>query len=261
MVKCICSLIRRIGHFIIEFVWQAGFIARFLFLLLRYSGTCLIRPRLIGREIYFSGFLSLIVIMVCGLFVGMIFGYQGYDILNRFASGEATGMLVAVAVGRELGPVMTALLFASRAGSSITSEIGLMKTTEQITALDMMAVNPLARVAAPKFWGGVISMPFLSAFFTAMAILGGYLVVVGAIGVDANAYWSQTQGAVDWQVDFVRGFIKSIVFGVTVTLIAVFEGYEAVPTAEGVSRATTRTIVKSSLIILGFDFILTVFLF
>ena len=261
MLNWLSGPVKRIGHLFIEFIWQMGFVARFLFSLLRYSGTCLMRPRLIAREIYFSGFLSLIVIMVCGLFVGMIFGYQGYDILQRFASGEATGMLVAVAVGRELGPVMTALLFASRAGSAMTSEIGLMKTTEQITALDMMAINPIARVAAPKFWGGIISMPFLSAFFTAMSILGGFIVVVGSIGVDANAYWSQTQGSVDWEIDFVRGLIKSIVFGVIVTLIAVFEGYESVPTAEGVSRATTRTIVKSSLAILSFDFILTVFLF
>ena len=261
MLNAVHKKISMIGRYVIESVWQAGLLVRFFVLLLRYSGTCLLRPRLVIREIYFSGFFSLIVIMICGLFVGMILGYQGYDILQRFASAEATGMMVAVSVGRELGPVMTALLFASRAGSAITSEIGLMKTTEQISALDMMAVNPLARVAAPRFWGGVISMPFLSAFFTAMAIFGGYLVVVGAIGVDANAYWSQTAGAVNWSVDFGKGFIKSFVFGIVVTLIAVFEGYEAHPTAEGVSVATTRTIVKSALAILGFDFVMTVFLF
>lgn len=253
--------IRALGHWTIESIIQLGYMTRFLVQILLNSAQTFTRPRLLIREIYFSGFMSLIIIMVCGLFVGLILGYQGYDILRSFASSEATGMLVAKALGRELGPVLAALLFASRAGSALTSEIGLMKTTEQITAMDMMAVNPLSRVIAPKFWGAVISLPLLTAFFTTMGIVGGYMIVVDGFGVDAGAYWSQTTASMNWKIDMGYGLIKSIVFGVAVALLAVFEGYDCVPTAEGVSRATTRTVVKSSLAVLGLDFILTAMLF
>ena len=250
-----------LGHWTIESITQLGYMVRFLLVVLLGSGQSLTRPRLVIREIYFAGFMSLIIIMVCGLFVGLILGYQGYDILRGFSSSEATGMLVAKALGRELGPVLAALLFASRAGSAMTSEIGLMKTTEQLMAMDMMAVNPISRVIAPKFWGGVISMPLLSAFFTTMGIIGGYLMVVEGIGVDAGAYWSQATASINWRIDMGCGLIKSCVFGIAVALIAVFEGYECVPTAEGISRATTRTVVKSSLAVLGLDFVLTATLF
>ncbi len=205
--------------------------------------------------------MSLTIILVSGLFVGMVLGLQGYDTLVRYGSAEALGVLVALSLVRELGPVVAALLFASRAGSAITAEIGLMKATEQIDAMEMMAVDPIARVVAPRFWGGVLSMPLLAALFSAVGILGGYLVGVVFIGVDVGQFWSQMQSAVDFRNDVINGVIKSVVFGIAVTWIAVFEGYEAPPTAEGVSRATTRTVVTSALVILALDFVLTAFMF
>lgn len=219
------------------------------------------RFHLIIREIYFTGVLSLIIIVVSGLFVGMVLGLQGYETLQKYGSESAVGTLVALSLVRELGPVVAALLFASRAGSAITAEIGLMKATEQLAAMEMMAVDPIARVVAPRFWAGVISMPFLAAMFSAVGIFGGYLVTVVLIGVDEGSFWSQMQNAVDFRYDIVNGVIKTCVFGVAVTAIAVFEGYDAPPTAEGVSGATTRTVVTSSLAILGLDFVLTAFMF
>ena len=254
-------MIRRIGAAAVDWVWRLGFAARFMFLLLRYSGQSVSRLHLTIREIYFSGVLSLLIILVSGLFVGLVLGLQGYETLQRYGSSEALGVLVALSLTRELGPVVAALLFASRAGSAVTAEIGLMKTTEQLKAMDMMAVNPLARVVAPRFWGGVISMPLLAALFSAMGILGGWLIGVVFIGVDDGAFWSQMQAAVDFRYDILNGVIKSVVFGVAVSLIAVFEGYGCVPTAEGVSRAITRTVVSSALAILALDFVLTSFMF
>jgi phospholipid/cholesterol/gamma-HCH transport system permease protein len=191
----------------------------------------------------------------------MVLGLQGYDTLQRYGSSEALGILVALSLVRELGPVVAGLLFASRAGSAITAEIGLMKATEQISAMEMMAVNPIARVIAPRFWGGVISMPLLAALFSALGVCGGWLVGVVLIGVDDGAFWGQMQATVDFRQDIVNGVIKSVVFGVAVSLIAVFEGFDAPPTAEGVSGATTRTVVTSSLAILALDFVLTAFMF
>jgi phospholipid/cholesterol/gamma-HCH transport system permease protein len=191
----------------------------------------------------------------------MVLGLQGYETLQRFGASESLGVLVALSLVRELGPVVAGLLFASRAGSAITAEIGLMKATEQISAMEMMAVDPIARVVAPRFWGGVISMPLLAALFSAAGIFGGYLVGVQLIGVDAGSFWSQMQAAVDVRTDILNGVLKSVVFGVAVTWISVFEGYDAVPTAEGVSRATTRTVVTSSLAILALDFVLTALMF
>jgi phospholipid/cholesterol/gamma-HCH transport system permease protein len=205
--------------------------------------------------------LSLIIILVSGLFVGMVLGLQGYDTLVRYGSSSALGVLVALSLVRELGPVVAGLLFASRAGSAITAEIGLMKATEQLAAMEMMAVDPIARVIAPRFWAGVISMPLLAAMFSAMGVFGGYLVGVRLIGVDEGSFWSQMEAAVDFQEDILNGVIKSLVFGVAITWIAVFEGYDAPPTAEGVSGATTRTVVNSSLTILALDFMLTAFMF
>jgi len=254
-------MIRQIGAMTINGIWRLGFVARFLWLLLKHSGQSLTRLHLTIREIYFSGVLSLLIILVSGLFVGLVLGLQGYETLQRYGSSEALGVLVALSLTRELGPVVAALLFASRAGSAVTAEIGLMKTTEQLKAMDMMAVNPIARVAAPRFWGGVVSMPLLAAMFSAMGIFGGWLIGVAFIGVDDGAFWSQMQAAVDWRFDVMNGVIKSVVFGIAVSLIAVFEGYDCVPTAEGVSRAITRTVVTSALAILALDFVLTSFMF
>ena len=242
-------------------VKRLGFAARFFVAILLHSGTAFRRFGLTIREIYFAGVLSMVIILVSGLFVGMVLGLQGFETLQRYGSGDALGVLVALSLVRELGPVVAGLLFASRAGSAITAEIGLMKATEQLSAMEMMAVDPIARVVAPRFWGGVISMPLLAALFSAMGIFGGYLVGVQLIGVDAGAFWSQMQAAVDWNHDIMNGVIKSVVFGVAVTWIAVFEGYDAPPTAEGVSRATTRTVVTSSLAILALDFVLTALMF
>ncbi len=261
MPRRIVSAVQHIGHRVIESIWRLGYASRFFILVLLKSGTSFRRFSLIMRELYFTGVLSLIIIVVSGLFVGMVLGLQGYETLQKYGSESAVGTLVALSLVRELGPVVAALLFASRAGSAITAEIGLMKATEQLAAMGMMAVDPVARVVAPRFWAGVISMPFLAAIFSVMGVFGGYLVTVVFIGVDEGAFWSQMQSSVDFRFDILNGFIKSCFFGVAVTTIAVFEGYDSLPTAEGVSGATTRTVVTSSLVILGLDFILTAFMF
>src|ERR687883_716088 len=253
--------IRSIGHHAVDAVWRLGYASRFFGLTIASSGTSFRRFRLIVRELYFSGVLSLIIIVVSGLFVGMVLGLQGYHTLQTYGSESALGVLVALSLVRELGPVVAGLLFASRAGSAMTAEIGLMKATEQLSAMEMMAVDPVARVVAPRFWAGVISMPLLSALFSAMGIFGGYLVGVVLIGVDEGSFWSQMHAAVDFRNDILNGVVKSFVFGIAVTWISLFEGYDAPPTAEGVSGATTRTVVTSSLAILGLDFLLTSFMF
>ena len=250
-----------IGSNTIDALWQLGVATRFLSLLVTHSGTSARRPRLVIREMYYIGVLSLVIMLVSGLFVGMVLGFQGYQTLTTYGSESALGVLVALSLVRELGPVVSALLFASRAGSAVTAEIGLMKTTEQLAAMEMMAVDPIARVMAPRFWAGVISMPLLAAMFSAMGVFGGYLVGVVLIGVDEGTFWSQMQAAVDVREDVVNGVIKSCVFGIAISWIAVFEGYDAPPTAEGVSGATTRTVVTSSLAVLGLDFIMTAFMF
>ncbi|HVC49077.1 MAG TPA: lipid asymmetry maintenance ABC transporter permease subunit MlaE [Burkholderiales bacterium] len=254
------SPVRKLGHAIIDAVLRLGFAARFFVAVIMASGTSFRRFSLVIREIYIEGFMSLIIISVSGLFVGMVLGLQGYNTLQRFGSESALGVLVALSLLRELGPVVAALLFASRAGTAMTAEIGLMKSTEQLVAMDMMAVNPLSRVIAPKFWAGVISMPLLAAIFSAVGIFGGYLIGVRFIGVDAGTFWSQMQAQVDVRTDVLYGVYKSFVFGIVVTVIALFEGFDAPPTAEGVSRATTRTVVISSLAILVLDFVLTAFM-
>ena len=261
IVAALRQRLERLGAGVTFYVWRLGFASRFLAYLVVHSGTALRRFRLTIAEIYFAGVLSLIIILVSGLFVGMVLALQGYDTLQRFGASESLGVLVALSLVRELGPVVAGLLFASRAGSAITAEIGLMKATEQLSAMEMMAVDPVARVVAPRFWGGVISMPLLAALFSAMGIFGGYLVGVQLIGVDAGAFWSQMQSNVDLRNDIVNGVIKSIVFGAAVTAIALFEGYDAPPTAEGVSHAVTRTVVTSALAVLALDFVLTAFMF
>ncbi|MGE5027402.1 MAG: lipid asymmetry maintenance ABC transporter permease subunit MlaE [Betaproteobacteria bacterium] len=253
--------LRSIGHAVVNGVWRLGYASRFFMMTLISSGASFRRINLTIREIYFSGVMSLIIILVSGLFVGMVLGLQGYETLQKYGSESALGSLVALSLVRELGPVLAALLFASRAGSAITAEIGLMKATEQIAAMEMMAVDPISRVVAPRFWAGVISMPLLAAMFSAIGVFGGYLVGVVLIGVDDGSFWSQMQAAVDFRQDIVNGVYKSVVFGIAVTAIALFEGYDAPPTAEGVSHATTRTVVTSALAVLGLDFILTAFMF
>ncbi len=255
------ALVRRLGAATIDGVTRLGYATRFFVAVVAHTPAAFRRLHLTLREIYFSGVLSLIIILVSGLFVGMVLALQGYDVLTRYGADESLGVLVALSLVRELGPVVAGLLFASRAGSAITAEIGLMKATEQISAMEMMAVDPLARVVAPRFWGGVVSMPLLAALFSTLGIFGAYLVGVKLIGIDPGAFWGNMQSAVDFRDDVVNGVIKSFVFGAAVSLIAVFEGYDAKPTAEGVSTATTRTVVESSLAILALDFVLTVFMF
>jgi len=253
--------LEKLGARSVGAVWRIGFAVRFFLTILLHSGTAFQRFGLTIRELYFSGVLSLIIILVSGLFVGMVLGLQGFETLQTYGAEDSLGVLVALSLVRELGPVVAALLFASRAGSAITAEIGLMKATEQLSAMEMMAVDPLARVIAPRFWAGVISMPLLAALFSAMGILGSYLIGVSLIGVDEGAFWSQMQSAVDFEQDIMNGVIKSVVFGIAITAIALFEGYDAPPTAEGVSGATTRTVVTSSLTVLALDFVLTAFMF
>lgn len=253
--------IKGIGRRTINAVWRIGVASRFFALTLTHSGSGFRRFHLIIKELFSTGVMSLIIIIVAGLFVGMVLGLQGYETLKRYGSESALGSMVALSLVRELGPVVAALLFASRAGSAMTAEIGLMRATEQISAMEMMAVNPIARIVAPRFWAGVISMPLLAAMFSAVGVFGGYLVGVVQIGVDEGSFWSQMQAAVDFREDIMNGVLKSFVFGIVVTVIALFEGYDAPPTAEGVSGATTRTVVTSSLAILMLDFILTAIMF
>jgi phospholipid/cholesterol/gamma-HCH transport system permease protein len=221
----------------------------------------LLRPRLVIAQLFSVGVLTLLIILVSGLFVGMVLGLQGYNTLVDFGAEESLGVVVALSLVRELGPVVAALLFAGRAGSALTAEIGLMKATEQLSGMEMMAVDPMKRVVAPRFLAGFLSMPLLAAIFSAVGVYGGYFVGVGLLGVDDGAFWSQMQAKVDLHEDVFNGVIKSVVFGFVAAWIAVFEGYDAVPTSEGVSRATTRTVVHTALAILGLDFVLTALMF
>lgn len=221
----------------------------------------LLRPRLFSKQLFSVGVLSFLIISISGLFVGMVLALQGYYVLTDFGAEEALGQMVATSLVRELGPVVTALLFAGRAGSALTAEIGLMKATEQLSGMEMMAIDPLKRIISPRFLAGWLSMPLLAAIFSSVGALGGHLVGVGMLGVDDGAYWAQMQTNIDFQDDIINGIIKSIVFGFVVSWIALFEGYDAVPTSEGVSRATTRTVVTSAFSILGLDFILTALMF
>ena len=255
------DLIARLGRSGLDFFQRLGRAHILLINILSGVHTLFLRFGLIIQQVFSVGVLSLLIIVVSGLFVGMVLGLQGYNTLVDFSAEESLGVVVALSLVRELGPVVTALLFAGRAGSALTAEIGLMKATEQLSAMEMMAIDPIRRVLAPRFLAGVISMPLLTAIFSAVGVLGGYFVGVGLLGVDDGAYWSQMQAKVDMYDDIYNGVIKSLVFGVVVTWIAVFEGYDAIPTSEGVSRATTRTVVHSALAILGLDFILTALMF
>ncbi|MCL6415235.1 lipid asymmetry maintenance ABC transporter permease subunit MlaE [Aestuariirhabdus sp. Z084] len=217
--------------------------------------------QLLIAQIYSVGVLSLIIITVSGLFIGMVLGLQGYNILVKYGSEEAVGQMVALTLVRELGPVVTALLFAGRAGSALTAEIGLMKATEQLSSMEMIGIDPLKRIVAPRFWAGFISMPLLALIFSCVGVIGGSMVGVNWLGIYEGSFWGVMQNSVSFQGDVLNGIIKSIVFGFVVTWIAVFQGYDCVPTSEGISRATTRTVVHSSLAVLGLDFILTAVMF
>jgi phospholipid/cholesterol/gamma-HCH transport system permease protein len=233
------------------------------FLLQTISGilSVLPRPRLLLNQMYSVGVLSFLIITISGLFVGMVLGLQGYYILSDFGAEESLGVMVAASLVRELGPVVSALLFAGRAGSALTAEIGLMKATEQLSGMEMMAVDPIKRIISPRFLAGFLSMPLLAALFSAVGIIGGQMVGSGLLGVDEGAYWSQMQAKLDFQDDILNGVIKSLVFGFVTSWIALFEGYDTIPTSEGVSRATTRTVVNSAISILGLDVILTTLMF
>ena len=235
---------------------RVGSVAVFLGRILAQVLPAFAKPRLIVQQVYNAGARSLVIIMLSGLFVGMVLGLQGFDLLQRFGSEDALGVAAALGLLKELGPVVTALLFAGRAGTSLTSEIGLMKATDQLTAMQMMAVDPVRHVVAPRFIGGFIAMPLLNAIFCGIGLFGAQLIGVSLMGVDAGAFWSQTQNAVELN-DVYEGIIKSFAFGTACSLIAVYEGYHAAPTAEGVGLATTRTVVTSSVLVLLVDYMLT----
>jgi len=251
------GLFRDIYNNAFEFVRTFGSFQLFFLRLIRHSPRMVLRrPGLVIKQVYNTGALSLVIIMVCGFFVGGVLGLQGYANLARFNAEDSVGTVVALALIKELGPVITALLFAGRAGTALSSEIGLMKATDQLSAMEMMAVNPVRRVLVPRFLGGVISMPFLVAIFTCTGLFGAHVVSVDLLSVDVGAFWQQMQLSVD--IDDIReGVIKSIVFGIVASLLAVWEGYNAVPTAEGVGRATTRTVVITAISVLILDFMIT----
>jgi phospholipid/cholesterol/gamma-HCH transport system permease protein len=255
------SFISNLGFAVRQKLVDLGHATRLFMQLLAISGSALKRFGLVRDQIFFLGNYSLAIISVSGLFVGFVLGLQGYYTLQRYGSSEALGLLVALSLVRELGPVITALLFAGRAGTALTAEIGLMKAGEQLSAMEMMAVDPVRRILAPRFWGGIMAMPLLAAVFSAVGVIGGWIVGVVMIGIDAGSFWSQMQSGVDVWRDVGNGIVKSFVFGVTVTFVALYQGFEAQPTPEGVSRATTRTVVVASLAVLGLDFLLTTLMF
>lgn len=252
-------MFREIIATFLEFLRTFGAMWLFFMQLLRYTpGVLFKRFRLVAYQIYNAGALSIVIIMVSGLFVGAVLGLQAYSNLERFNAEDTTGIFAGFALIKEIGPVITALLFAGRAGTALASEIGLMKATDQLSAMEMMAVNPLRYVVVPRFLGGVISMPLLTAVFTTIGLLGSHIVAVEWQGVDVGSYWQQLQSVLDPE-DVNEGIIKSIVFGLVASLVAVWEGYNSTPTAEGVGRATTRTVVITSIAILVFDFMITAF--
>ncbi|HKJ94059.1 MAG TPA: lipid asymmetry maintenance ABC transporter permease subunit MlaE [Gammaproteobacteria bacterium] len=253
--------VRRIGAGSIDMGATLGRGALFLVRVLVGVPGVLVRPGLIVAQMYSVGVLSLLIISVSGIFVGMVLGLQGYNTLVDFGAEQSLGTLVALSLTRELGPVVTALLFAGRAGSALTAEIGLMKATEQLSGMEMMAVDPEHRIVAPRLVAGLLSLPLLTTIFVLLGILGGYAVGTGLLGVDPGAFWSQMQSNVGFWEDVMNGVVKSLVFGFVGTWIAVFQGYDCMPTSEGVSRATTRTVVYTSLAVLGLDFILTALMF
>jgi phospholipid/cholesterol/gamma-HCH transport system permease protein len=255
------GLLQRLGNVTLDILQKLGRANLFILYILSGLPSVLGRIGLLIAQVYSLGVLTILLITISGLFVGMVLGLQGYNVLSDFGAERTLGVMVAASLVRELGPVVTALLFSGRAGSALTAEIGLMKATEQLTGMEMMAVDPIKRIIAPRFFAGVISMPLLTSLFSMVGIYGGFFIGVRLLGVDEGAFWSQMQARIDFYDDILNGVIKSFVFGVVVTWIAVFEGYNATPTAEGVSRATTRSVVYSAFAVLGWDFILTALMF
>lgn len=253
--------LQRFGQFWLGLLEGLGRASIFLFQLLGAVYSLVKRPSLLIKQLHASGVMTLSIVLVSGLFVGMVLALQAYNTLIDFGQENRIGTLVALTLVRELGPVVTGLLFAGRAGSAMTAEIGLMKATEQLSGLEMMAVDPFKRIFAPRFLAGFIALPMLAAMFSAVGVMGGHLVGVEVLGVDAGAYWSQMQNSVSFVNDVCNGLIKGLVFGFVVSWIAIFQGSDCVPTSEGVSNATTRTVVYSSLAILGLDFLLTAVMF
>ena len=246
-----------LGAWGIENLQQLGKAGILLYRVLFYPPSIRKGFPLVLQQIYAEGVLSLLIILVSSLFIGMVLALQGYHTLAKFGASQQLGPLVALSVARELGPVVTAILFAGRAGSAVTAEIGLMKATDQLSSMEMMAVDPIAYVISPRFWGGCIAVPLLTIIFNVIAIYGAYLVGVKWLGVESGVFWSNMQSSVEFHADVINGILKSLVFGVAVTWIAVFQGYFAVPTSAGIANATTRSVVYSSLVVLGLDFILT----
>lgn len=254
------QMLALLGRHLLRFIATVGDSVLFLFHAL-FCVPTLKSFRLLIPQLYMVGVLSLVIIMVSGLFIGMVLGFQGYTVLVKFGAEEALGQLIALSLVRELGPVVAALLFAGRAGSALTAEIGLMKTTEQLASMEMLGVDPLRRIVAPRFWAGQITLPFLALIFSMVAVYGGYLVGVQWLGVDEGSFWSSMQSSVDFYEDVLNGVIKSFVFATVVTWIALYQGVACPPSSEGISKATTRTVVFSSLAILGLDFLLTAMMF
>lgn len=255
------NFISTVGAKTLAFIRELGRVTLFLCQILGKSGALFSRFRLAVRQMYFAGVLSVLIIAVSGLFVGMVLGLQGYTQLAKFNSADALGFMVGAALLRELGPVLAAILFASSAGGAMTSEIGLMKTTEQLEAMNVMAVDPVARVVVPRFWAGVLSMPLLASVFNVAGLYGAYLIGVQWLGLDSGVYWSQMQSNMTFSYDVLNGLIKSFAFGIAVTLIAVYQGFHCIPTSEGILRASTRTVVASALTVLAIDFVLTAWMF
>jgi len=261
LISGIINKIQTLGASTLHSFRRLGRASIFLLQVIASVGTLFVRPGLLIKQLYSVGVQTLIIIVVAGLFVGMVMSLQSYYALVDFGAEDSVGVMVALSLLRELGPVITALLFAGRAGSALTAEIGLMKATEQLSGMEMMAVNPMQRIIAPRFYAGIISMPLLAIIFSAVGVIGAYLVAVELLGLDYGAFWSQPQAKVDLYLDLYNGIIKSIVFGVVVVWIAVFEGYDCIPTSEGLGQATTRTVVHGSLAILFLDFVLTAVMF
>ena len=259
--NAVINWVRTVGSTSLDIVERLGFAVIFLWRCIVRLPRVIGRPRIVVQQLYSVGVLTVVITIVAGAFVGMVLGFQGYYTLVDFGAESSLGLVVALSLTRELGPVLSALLFTGRAGSALTAEIGLMKTTEQLAALEMMAVNPIQRVIAPRLLAGIISVPLLCAMFTFIGILGGYFIGVVQLGVDSGVYWSAITNGVDLYQDVLNGMIKSVSFGIIVTWIAVFEGYDTYPSAEGISSATTRTVVSGSLAVLGVDYILTALMF
>jgi len=253
--------IRAVGAQGLEFLETFGRSGRFIFQVLFAWPRPVKHFPLLLKQLYVVGVLSLVIIVVSGLFIGMVLGLQGYNILIRYGSEQSLGTLVALTLTRELGPVVSALLFAGRAGSALTAEIGLMKATEQLSSMEMIGVDPLRRIVAPRFWAGVISLPLLAGIFSAVGVWGAHMIGVDWLGVYEGSFWANMQDSVEFHGDIWNGFVKSVVFAAACTWIAVFQGYECIPNSEGISRATTRTVVYSSLAVLGLDFLLTAVMF